>query len=114
MCPSRWLHADQRRAGGERRRLRGGHPDQERADQTRADGHGDAVDVAEPDAGLLERLRQQRVERLHVRAGGDLGHDAAEPLVQVLLAGDQVRAHVEAVLDAPRRRSRRTRSRCRG
>ena len=49
--------------------------------------------------GLLQGLGEQRVERLDVRPGGDLGHHAAEPLVQVLLARDQVRPNGEAVLD---------------
>ena len=45
------------------------------------------------------RLGQERVQRLHVRARGHLGHDAAEPFVQVDLGGDEVRPHAEAVLD---------------
>ena len=52
-----------------------------------------------PDAGLRERLLEQGIERLHVGAGGDLGHDAAEALVEMLLRRDQVRANREPVLE---------------
>ena len=49
-------------------------------------------------AGDEERFLQQRVQRLDVRASGDLGDHPAEPLVQVGLGGDQVGADREAVL----------------
>ena len=85
------VHADERRPGGERDAFRRSHPHQERPDEPGADRHGHAVEVTEPDPGRVERLLEQRVQRLDMRASGDLGHHAAEPLVQMDLGGDQVR-----------------------
>jgi len=64
-------------------------------------GHGDrdAVQVGDVDARGRERLLEQGVQRLDVGARGDLRDHAAEPLVQVDLRGDQVRADREAVFE---------------
>ena len=92
--PLQVVDADQAGARGERHALGRRHPDQQRPHQTGADRHRDPVDVAEPrEPGRLERLGQERVQRLHVGARRHLGHDPAEPLVQVHLGGDEVRAH---------------------
>ena len=44
-------------------------------DQPRPDGDRDPAEIAEVQARVLQRLGEQRVERLDVRPGGDLGHD---------------------------------------
>jgi hypothetical protein len=77
-------------------------PDQQRADQTRADRHGHAVEIPEPAPGGLERGVDQRGERLDVRAARELGHHAAEALVHVDLAGDEVGEHGLPVDDRDR------------
>ena len=93
------VHADQVGAGGEGHPLGRRHAHEERAHQPRPHGHRHAADVGEADTRLAERLLHQRVERLHVRASGHLGHDATEAFVQVDLGGDEVRAQLEAVFD---------------
>ena len=45
------------------------------------------------EAGRLERLGHERVQRLHVGARRDLRHHASEALVQVDLGRDQVGAN---------------------
>ena len=86
--------------GGRRsERLRRADPDQQRPDQPRAAGDRERVDVAEPDLGLGERGVDDRVDELEVVAGGDLGHDAAEPGVRRGLRRDHVRADRGAVYD---------------
>ena len=91
------VHPDEVGAGREGDGLRAGHAHQQRADETRPGGHRHRVDLAEPDARDGQRLLEQRVQRLDVRARRDLGHDPAEPLVQVHLRGDQVGTQLEPV-----------------
>ena len=55
--PGQVVHPDEWLAERERQRLGGLDPDQQRADQPRAAGHGDRVQVAEADPGLRHRLR---------------------------------------------------------
>ena len=64
---------------------------------------GDRVDVGEVDARFDERLRDDVVDELDVRAARDLGHDAAEAGVQVGLARHDRRPHDAPVLDHRRR-----------
>ncbi len=74
------------------------HAHEQRADEPRPDRHRDAVEVAEPDLRLVERLREQDVERDQVLARRQLGDDAPEARVQVGLRREQVRADA-SVLD---------------
>lgn len=67
------VDGDKRLAGRERDRLRRGQADQHAADQPRAGGRGDRVDLAKADAGLAHRGRDHGVERLDMGAGGNLG-----------------------------------------
>ena len=99
VVPFQVVDADQRRAGRERERLGGSHPHEERPDQSGTDRHGDAVHVIEVASGPLERIREERVERLDVRARRHLRDHPPEPLMEMLLAGDQVGADPEAVLE---------------
>ena len=111
--PCRWSTPTQRLAGRRGERLGRADADQQRADQARAAGDRDRVDVVEPDPGLGERRVDDRVDQLEVVARGDLGHDAAEALVRRGLRGDHVRADPRRRRRPPRR-CRRRRSRSRG
>ena len=82
---------DHRQPARRRQRLRRRDPDQERADQARASGDGDCVEVVERDARLLKRGVDDRVHELQVMPRGDLGHDAAERRMGRGLRGDDVR-----------------------
>ena len=76
-------------------------------------GHRDRVDVGQRHPGRRAGALDGRHHRLEVGARRDLGHDAAEPRVLLDRGGDRVGEQGVAAHDA-RRRSRRTRSRCRG
>ncbi len=67
-----------------------GQPDEQGADQPRAQRHGQHLDLVELDAGLAQRLAAQAVDRLVVGAGGDLGNDAAVRGMQVDLRLDRL------------------------
>ena len=73
-------------AGGEA--LGEHHAGEDAADQARAGGDGDGVEVGEADAGGGEGGDGDGVEALGVGAGGDLGDDAAVGVVQRVLADD--------------------------
>ena len=75
------VDADQRQAGGRGERLRHLHPDQQRADQPRAAGHGDAGQIAQLAAGATERFVRHRQRALQVVARGELRHHA--PILRV-------------------------------
>ncbi len=93
------VHADQVGAGRQGNGFRRRHAHQERPDQTRTDRDGHPVDLAEPrEAGGLQRLCHERVQRLDVRTRCHLRHHASEPFVQVDLGGDQVGANGEPIL----------------
>ena len=68
------------------------------ADQARPAGRGDAVEVAELEPRLGERLGHQPVDPLEMGARGDLRHHAAEAAMLGQLAVDDVGE------DAPDRR----------
>ena len=78
-------------------------PDDQRAREARTVDRGDNVDVGEADARFDERLRDDVVDDLDVRAARDLGNDAAEPGVQVRLARHDRRPHDATVLHHGRR-----------
>ena len=58
-------------------RLGGHHADDDAADQSRAACRGDAVEIAERDAGIGHGARDDAVEIVEVGARGDFRHDAA-------------------------------------
>ena len=98
---------DQRLARRQREPLAGEQPDHHPADQARPGGRGDGVDLAERDVGLGQHLPDQPGQDLDMGARGDLGHDAAERPVRLVLpdhrlgedlpvAGDQRRRAVVA------------------
>ena len=81
---------DQRQPPRRGDRLGGADPDQQRADQARAGGHRDRLDLVERGAGLGQRRLDHRHRQLEVVARGDLGDDAAEVRVRLGLRGDHV------------------------
>ena len=102
MCSSdlfQMIHRHERDAKAIRRSLRTGHADEQRADQTRAGGDCDAIDVAPSDVGIAEGARHQRKKMLQMFALGDLRHDSAERLVPLDLRGDEVHAHAAVVAE---------------
>ena len=98
------VDAHERHVPDERERLGRADPHQERAHQARADGGRDRVDAGAVEAGLDERLGDDRREQLDVRAAGDLRHDAAEAGVEVDLARHDRGEHRRAVGDDRRGR----------
>ena len=87
----------ERQAGRERERFRRGDADDEAADESRPGRDGDAVELAERDAGARQRVVDRRGEQRGVPAGGDLGHDPAVLRVELVLVGRDVREHAHAV-----------------
>ena len=87
-----------------RERLRRGDADEQRADQPGPARDGDELDVVERRAGVAERLPHDRQDELQVPPRRDLGHDAAEPRVQVRLRGDDVGADLSVARDERGRR----------
>ena len=71
---------------------------EERADETGPAGDGDAGHVVQPDPGGPQRVGDDEVAALRVRAGGELGDDAAVRVVDPL-ARDDVRADLPVVRD---------------
>ncbi len=82
-------------------RLRGQRAHHDATDQARPAGGGDAVEVAEADAGIRHRARDQPVEMVEMAAGGDLGHDAAEGAMLVELREHAVRQDRAAAVGVP-------------
>jgi hypothetical protein len=75
------------------------HADEQAADQARAAGHRQLVEVGGSDACPLEGEVEQLGQALEVVAGGELGDDAAEVPVQVDLRVDDVGQDLATVLD---------------
>jgi len=72
--------------------------DEQRADQPRAHGRRYGGDVVPPAVGDAERLGDHSRQQLSVPARGDLGHDATELRVQLVLRRDDRGTH-PSVLD---------------
>src|SRR6185295_8422205 len=89
----------ERLARREREALRRRDADEQRVDESRTVRHGDAVDRVERHARAAERLAHRPRVVLHVRAARDLGHDAAEPAVQLRLRRDDRRKLLAPVAD---------------
>ena len=79
------IDRDQRLAGGQRQALAGEQRDHHSADQPRAGGRGDGVDVADRQLGVIEHPADQAGQDLDMGARGDLRDDAAERLVRGVL-----------------------------
>ena len=74
------------------------HADEQRADKAGRIGHGDGVQLAARQAGVLQRLLGKTVDGLNMLARGDLRHNAAVFTVQRNLRGDTVRQDTPSVL----------------
>ena len=77
---------EQRQAVHRGDRLGGDEADDQAADQARAGAGRDAGELAKAQPGLGHDPGDQPVEDLDMGARGDLGHDAAERRMSVLLA----------------------------
>ena len=95
--PLEMIDRDERDATRPRECLRGRDADEERSDQTRALGDRDALDLVERYVGDAEGVADDRPDELEVPPRRDLGHDAAEPRVEVCLRRNDGRQH-DAVL----------------
>ena len=80
------VHRDERHVPHERHRLRRRHADEQGTDKARAVGGRDGVDLVVVDAGLDDRLGDDRHDRLDMGTAGDLGHDTAIALMDLDLA----------------------------
>ena len=69
----------------QRNRLRRGEADDDAADQARAGGGGDAVDLDKAAPGVAHGGRDDHIERLYMGARRDLRHHAAEGAMLVEL-----------------------------
>ena len=67
------VHRHERQPPAPRDRLGRGDADEQRADQPRAGGDGDRVDVVERRSRPVERLADHRRDELEVTSRGDLG-----------------------------------------
>ena len=109
------VHRHERLARDQRQRLARREPDHHPADEPRPGGGGDAVEVRQLHAGLVERAAHDVVEPLDVGARRDFGHDPAIGRVLLDLAVDLVRQDLAAARPAagprPRPRFRRRWSR---
>ena len=82
------MDGDQREIERHCQPLGKGAADHQRAHQPRSVGHPYPVDLGELDAGLVERLSENRQHVRYVSPTGELGNDAAELLVGDLTAHD--------------------------
>ena len=90
---------DEGHASGVSDRFRERHSDDERADEPGPLGHGDSVDVRKPKRRVFERAIDDRSDRLQMLPGRELGYDAAEGSVNVVLRRDHVRENAPTVFD---------------
>ncbi|CAH0200341.1 hypothetical protein SRABI128_01723 [Microbacterium sp. Bi128] len=97
--PDEVVHRVQRLVEGDREPFRGAHADHERPGESGAARHGHRVDVGQGHAGFGERRVDRGLQRLQVRARGDLGHDAAVTGVLVHARGDGVAEELPAADD---------------
>ena len=85
------IDTDQRLPHRPRERLRSGHTDEERTDESRPMRDGDRVDVSERRVRLAQRAIDDGKDLLDMGARGDLRHDAAVDGVEVKLRRDHAR-----------------------
>ena len=93
------VYAEQGQTGGERQPLGGVDADEQRSGETGAVGHGDAVEVGQLDASVLQGPADHGDYGEEMLPGGGFGDDAAEAGVEVRLGGDDVGDYPAAVLD---------------
>jgi hypothetical protein len=97
------IHADERDSQHRRQSLRRRQPHQQRADQPRLHGNGDGGEVGKLHVRLSQRFIDDGQNPPHVGAGRDLGNDAPEPRVQIVLRGDDAGVDVQPTINHRRR-----------
>ncbi|PAV93461.1 hypothetical protein WR25_24839 [Diploscapter pachys] len=75
-------------------RLAGDEAHHHAADQPGPRGRRDRIDLIESQPGILERRRDQRLQRLDMRTRRDFGHDAPEGRMRRLLPRKSVAEHL--------------------
>ena len=76
-----------------------GETDQQRADQARSLGGGDQVDVVQGEVRLGQGLVDHRADHLDVPPRGQLGHDAAEAGMDLVLTAHHRGKHAQIAVD---------------
>src|SRR5690606_6307891 len=97
--PFEVVHRDDGQSACERQPLRHVDAYHERPGQSRPARHRDGVEVVERDPGAVERLLDDRVDALDVRARGDLREDTAELRVDIHLRGDYIGEDAPPILN---------------
>src|SRR6266511_4412177 len=92
------VHTDQRDSQPQRHALGGGDPDEQGADQPWAHRDCHPVDGADRRPRFPQGQLDQGIDVLQVSPRGDLRHHAAEPLVQMSLAGQQIGLKLVAIV----------------
>jgi hypothetical protein len=90
---------DQRLARDRRHGLGRRQPDHDAADQAGARRRGDGIEVREVEPRLAQRLFDQEVDGLDMRARSDFGNDAAIGAMTVELGQHDMRADAPRVVD---------------
>ena len=80
------VHRNERHVPHERHRLGRRHADEQGADEARAVGRSNGIDLAILEAGLNDRLGDHRHDRLDMGTAGDLRYDPAITLMDLDLA----------------------------
>jgi len=91
------VDTDERFAEAPRHRLRRARADEQRADETGTIAHRDGIEFLRRDARCGQRGANHRQNSFNVRAARDLGNDAFELLVKLMLRGDDVGKDLAAV-----------------
>ena len=93
------VHGVERLVERDREALGGADADHQGTREPGAAGHGHGVDLVEAHPGFGERGVDRGLQRLEVRAGGDLGDHAAVTGVLVHAGGDRVAEQLTAADD---------------
>ena len=98
------IHRDERKAEGVSETLGTCDADEQRADEARPGGDGDAIDVVERHLRVVESACDERKQMLQMLPRGDLRNHAAERAVPLDLRGDQIDPHRAGVVQHGDRR----------
>ena len=90
------IDAVKRRAAGQRQCLAGCQADQHTADQPRSGGGGNGIHLFQFASGLGQRVGNQPVEMVDMRARGQFRHHAAIGRMQLNLAQHHIRQNIAA------------------
>ena len=90
---------NQRLVQGIAQALHAAHTGEQRADKTRAIGHGQGIHILKPDAGGGYGFIHHPVAGLHMRAACDLGDHAAVQRMQVNLTENNIGQNLPSVFN---------------